>query len=150
MALLATSITDRLAALLANCQGTSYPSNVGTTVLVGQVKGAEQQAPCCFLIPERQTAEGRYAQHQVQREYRIAAFARLSDHPTLSEHGLIDQIIRDLRQVLETRDAGTGGLVSLGAEIAFDAAQPGYHEEGGQIVGAALTYRITYTQAAPA
>lgn len=150
MALLATSITDRLAALVATCKGASYPSLVGTTVLVGQIKGVEQQAPCCFVIPERVTAEGRYAQHQITREYRLCAFARLSSHPTLSEHALIDQIIRDLRQVVEKRDGGTGGLVSLGAEISFQGAQPGYHEDGGQLVGAALTYRLTYPQAAPA
>ena len=150
MTLLATTITDRIASLLGTCKGASYPSNVGTTPLVGQVKGADQQAPCVFLLPERVTVEGRYAMHQVARDYRIVAFARLSDHPTLSEHGLVDQIIRDVRQVLEARDGGTGGLVSLGAEISFQGATPGYHDDGGQIVGASLTYRITYPQAAPA
>lgn len=148
MALVPTSITDRLKTLLQGCKGTSYPSNVGTTVLVGQVKGAEQQAPCLFMIPERETADQRYAQHLMTRTYRLAAFAKLSAHPTLSEHGLIDQIIYDVRKVMETRDSTLAALTNGTPQ--FISAQPGYHEDGGQIVGAALEYQITFNQAAPA
>lgn len=149
--LLASQITERLATLLTACQGVSYPSQVGATVLIGQTKGAEQQAPCVFLIPERATIEGRYAQQQTSRDYRVAAFARLSDHPTDTEHGLIDQIIDDVRRALEARDGvATIGLAALGAEIRFQGSTPGYHEDGGQLVGAALQYQLVFTQASPA
>ena len=148
--MISTQITDRLATLLTACQGVYYPSGVGAAVSIGQTKGAEQQAPCVFVIPERATTEGRYHQEQVSRDYRIAAFARLSDHPSATEHGLIDQIIRDVRSVMETRDAtATIGLIALGATIQFQNAAPGYHEDGGQLVGAALQYQIIFTQAAP-
>lgn len=145
-----TQITDRIAALLRTAIGPGYPSAVGTTVLIGQVKGAEQQAPACFVIPETLNAEPKYAAHQITRAYRIAAFAKLSSHPAYSEHGLVDQIIRDVRAVLETRDAVPAiGLVALDATVQFQSAAPGYHEDGGQLVGAALQYQITFTQAAP-
>lgn len=149
--MISTQITDRLATLLTACQGVYYPSGVGAAVFIGQTKGAEQQAPCVFVIPERATSEGRYHQEQVSRDYRIAAFARLSDHPSATEHGLIDQIIADVRRALEARDAvATIGLVALGAEIRFQGATPGYHEDGGQLVGAALQYQLIFTQASPA
>lgn len=149
--LLATRITERLATLLAACQGVGYPSNVGTSVFIGQTKGAEQQAPCVFLIPERATTEGRYHQQQTSRDYRIAAFARLSDHPGDTEYGLIDQIIDDVRRALEARDGvATIGLAALGAELKFQGSTPGYHEDGGQLVGAALQYQLVFHQASPA
>ena len=145
-----TQITDRLATLLATCKGAGYPSQVGTTVLVGQVKGAEQQAPAIFVIPETVNVAAKYGNDLITRGYRLAAFAKLSDHPTYSEHGLIDQIIRDVRAVMETRDAtATIGLIALGATVQFQNAAPGYHEDGGQLVGAALQYQIVFTQAAP-
>lgn len=145
-----TQITDRIKALLETCIGASYPSLVGTTVWVGQVKGAEQQAPAIFVIPETINVDNRYANDQIKRNYRLAAFALLSSHPTYSEHGLIDQIIRDVRAVMETRDAVADiGLIALGATVQFQSAAPGYHEDGGQLVGAALQYQITFSQAAP-
>ena len=145
-----TQITDRLAALLRTCTGAGYPSQVGTQVLVGQVKGAEQQAPAIFVIPETLNAEPKYGNHLITRGYRLAAFALLSSHPTYAEHGLIDQIIRDVRAVLETRDAVASiGLIALGATVQFQNAAPGYHEDGGQLVGAALQYQISFPQAAP-
>lgn len=151
MSIRATQITDRIATLLADCIGEDYPSQCGETVLVGQVKGAEQQAPAVFVIPELLRVEGRYGQGQVLRDYRLAAFARLSDHDGLSEHGLIDQIITDVRDLMESRDAQFKvGLVALGAEVRFQQAQPGYHEEGGDLVGASLQYQIVFTQASPA
>ncbi len=150
-ALLATRITDCLAVLLAECQGSAYPSQCGTTVLVGQVKGAEQQAPATFVIPELSRSDGKYRSEINTRDYRLAAFARLSDHPSYSEHGLIDQIIADVRDVMESRDAQVrAGLVSLGAEVRFSQATPGYHEDGGDLVGAALQYQIVFSQATPA
>ena len=149
--LLATRITDRLAVLLADCQGTAYPSQCGTTVLVGQVKGAEQQAPAIFVIPELSRTDRQYGSEIVTRDYRLAAFARLSDHPDYSEHGLIDQVIADVREVMESRDAQfRAGLVSLGAEVRFVSATPGYHEDGGDLVGAALQYTLHFNQASPA
>lgn len=151
MSIRATQISDRLAVLLADCQGDDYPSQCGETVLVGQVKGAEQQAPAIFIIPEVLRVEGRYGMQQVVRDYRLAAFALLSDHPTMSEHALIDQIITDVRDVMESRDRQSrSGLVALGAEVRFQQAQPGYHEDGGDLVGAALQYQVVFTQASPA
>jgi hypothetical protein len=82
---------------------------------------------------------------QISRDYRVAAFARLSDHPTDTEHGLIDQIIDDVRRALEARDGvATIGLAALGAELRFQGATPGYHEDGGQLVGAALQYQLVF------
>ena len=40
-------------------------------------------------------------------------------------------------------------VIALGATIQFQNAAPGYHEDGGQLVGAALQYQIIFTQAAP-
>lgn len=146
MPLLQTQITDRIATLLATCKGVSYPSLVGTTVKVGQARGAEQQAPAIFVMPEVEQASGLYATQLITRTFRLAAFAKLSAHPTYSEHGLIDQIIRDVRKVMETRDST---LVGYGANVKFISATPGYHEDGGQLVGASLQYEIQYPQAAP-
>lgn len=146
-----TVITDRIAALLATATGIGYPSLVGTSVLVGQVKGAEQQAPCVFIIPEQEQFDGAYGQHLMRRDYRLAAFAALSGYPTYSEHGLIDQIIYDVRKIMETRDGTAGiGLAAIGAEVRFVSATPGYHEDGGDLVGAALQYTLHFTQASPA
>lgn len=147
MALRSTQITDRLAALLATAKGSGYPSAVGSRVLVGQVKGAEQQAPCVFLLPERETEEELYNRKGViARDYRLAAYAKRSAHPSLSEHALVDQIIYDLRKVLETRDATLAGLLESGPRLL--QVTPGFHEDGGQIVGAALSYQLQYRQAA--
>jgi len=143
MTLLATQITQALAARLATATtANGYTSNCGSAVFIGQTRGADRQAPAVFLLPGRQSGEGRYAdEREVRREYDIRGFADLNSHPHLSEAALIDLIIWDLRRCCESNNDALTGLIE---RLSYRSDQPGYREEGGSIVGAALTYEIQY------
>lgn len=144
-ALVATQITDRLAAIAATITtANGYPSNVGARVQIGQQRGMADQAPAVFIVPARQQVTNLYDSVEVSREIEIKAFADLRAHPGLSEHGLVDHVIWDLRRAFGAYDATLAALGELG--IGND--QPGYSEDGGATVGAGLTLTITYRVAA--
>jgi hypothetical protein len=140
-ALVATQITDRLAAIAATITtANGYPSNVGATVQIGAKRGMADQAPAIWIIPGRQTVTDLYDSTEISREIEIKAFADLRDHPSLSEHGLVDQVIWDIRKALWAYDATLTDL----CDLLLGNDQPGYSEDGGAIVGAGLTLTITY------
>lgn len=143
MSLIPTQITDELADVLRTCTTSrGYTSNVGATVHVGQLRGAHKQAPAIFVVPGRQSGDVRYGEvREVTREYVVRAFADLRDHPTLAEEALVDQVIWDVRRAIE---AQLEVLLELAQRVRYIGDQPGYHEEGGTIVGAALSYEIQY------
>lgn len=140
-ALVATQITDRLAAIAATITtANGYPSNVGATVQIGARRGMADQAPAVWIVPSRQTVTDLYDSVEISREIDIKAFADLRDHPSLSEHGLVDQVIWDVRKAFGAYDAT---LAALG-DLTLGNDQPGYSEDGGAIVGAGLTLTTTY------
>jgi hypothetical protein len=143
MTLLATQITRTLADLVSTCTtARGYASNTGASVQVGQIRGTYRQAPAAFVLPGRQSGGGRYGEvREVTREIQVRAFADLNDHPALDEIELIDLVIWDLRRCIESYDESLAALVQ---RIRYVSDLPGYREEGGTIVGAALTYEIVY------
>jgi len=144
MSLLPTQITDALAVLARGCTAANgYLSNVGANVAIGRLAGAAVEAPICFVIPARQqpSTDLAFGAACVVREYELKAFADLQDHPTLDEHALMDQIIWDVRRVVEAE--GTD-LRDLATRVTWLSDTPGYHEQGGSLVGATITYEIEY------
>jgi hypothetical protein len=142
MSLVATQITDRLAVMAATITtANGYTSNVGASVNVADLRGIGTQAPALFIIPSRQRPTRSYAFAQYEREYQIKAFADLRDHPSLSDHALVDTVIWDVRQCFETHDTA---LMALADQVSTDDDQPGYSEDGGSIVGASITLPIHY------
>jgi len=143
MSLVATDITHTLAELVRNCTTRrGYTSNVGAAVYVGLLRGAAQQAPSAWIIPGLQRGSERYGElREVTREYKVSGFADHNDHPSLDEVGLVDLIIWDLRRCIESQDDILAAMVE---RLRFVSDQPGYREEGGTIVGATLSYELTY------
>lgn len=145
MSLVPTDITDELVTILraATTRG-GYPSNIGASVRVGELRGMAAQAPACFVIPSRgKPGLSRYSEiRQVVRDYEIKALVDMDDHPSMSDHAMIDQIIWDVRRCIEGYEPGVESLVE---RIAYSSDRPGYREEGGTIVGASLTYEVTYS-----
>ena len=138
-------ITHALAALLGTCtRANGYLSNVGATVRLGQLRGAAVQAPCVILIPGRhRPTDAIYAPQSLQaREFEIRAALETNAFPTLSDIELVDAVIWDVRRCLA---AGRDALSALDAELRFDGDQPAYRDDGGTVVGAALTYTCTYS-----
>jgi hypothetical protein len=143
MSLVPTEITRELAILLADCTtANGYVSNVGAVVQIGQLRGAYQQAPAVFVLPGRQSGTARYGEvREMTRDITVRGFADLNDHPTLDEVELIDTIIWDLRRCIESQSQTLDSLVQ---RLSYASDRPGYREEGGTIVGAALTYQVQY------
>jgi hypothetical protein len=142
--LVATQITEAFAAqlrLLTAAHG--YTTNVGAEVHVGMLRGAAEQAPACYLLPGRQSAgEGRYGTRRlVLRSYEVRAFVDLRDHPAWSEAQAVDAVIWDVRAGVETAQ---GALHGLAERLAYQGDRPGYREEGGTLVGAAIDYTVAY------
>jgi hypothetical protein len=140
--LLSTQITDRLAAMAATMTSANgYSSNIGASVAIAKQRGMGSDAPATFIIPGRQSITRGYAgQVQVEREVSIKAFADLSDH-ALDEHALVDLVLWDLRRCFGGSDPT---LLALADQCSAGDDQPGYSEDGGRIVGGALTLQITY------
>jgi hypothetical protein len=141
--MLATDITDGVADLLKEAlTANGYVSNIGTNVVIGRTKGAAIEAPSAFVIPGRATSTRLYGEvREKVRQYEIRVFADLNDHPTLAEHELVDLLISDVEQILEARSYLLDDLIDRFAHV---SEQPGYHESGGSMVGATLTYELTY------
>lgn len=140
MTLLATKITS---ALVEAVQGATiaagYPSNVGRLVFRGQLRGGAIQAPCTFVLPGTSRDSAYYnGCREITRQVEIHGFADANAYPDLTDDALVDQIIWDLRQVLEA-DNTLGGLAQ---DLRYVADRPGYREDGGSIVGAGLTYEV--------
>jgi hypothetical protein len=111
------------------------------------VRTVADVAPAVFVTPGSEQAEGSYGGTHVRRTYEITGFASPEAHPALSDHALVDLIIWDLRQVLETYDATLHGLVEL---MRFTGSRPGYREASSNVVGAAVTYELVYAVAVTA
>lgn len=141
--LVSTAITNRLAAIASTITtANGYSSNLGQRVLIAELEAIADQAPALVLIPGRETPSAAYGARITQREYEIKAFAKLQDHPSLSANALVDLVIWDLRQVFEQRDSALAALVQ--SEPEFVSSQPGYAEAGGGLVGAQVTYKLSY------
>ena len=140
--LVSTAITDRLATMAATMTtANGYASNVGASVKVASQRGMGSDAPATFIVPGRQTVTRGYAGLlEIKREIDIKAFADLADHD-LDDHALVDLVLWDLRKKFGTRDTA---LMALADQIYPAGDQPGYPEDGGRIVGGALTLEITY------
>lgn len=143
MTLLATEITNALVALLTQCVARrGFVSDVGARVFASLLKADYSQAPAAFIHPGRTTADVLYGEaRRVSRVYTITACANSLSHPTLSDAALADQIVWDVRRCIESPD---DTLLELVERVRFLNDQPGYREEGGSIVGATLTYEVSY------
>lgn len=131
-----TALTTRLrgAITAAGCA-----SNVGATVQVGRVKAGAVEAPCCYVTPGRGTETRIYGAVQRTRAYEVRAFADLNAHPALSDCDLVDQIIFDVRRILEE-----GAALAGVQDLRYVADSPGYREDGGTLVGALIEYEVDY------
>jgi hypothetical protein len=140
---LPTQITRRLKAMLEACiPANGYASGVGADVRIGQLRGAATEAPAAFVVPGRETGETIYDESiEMVREFEIKAFADTKAHPTIEDHELVDRVIWDVRQCLESYDAELADLID---GIRFQNARPGYREDGGTLVGASITYEVRY------
>lgn len=139
MTLLATQITEALADRLRGCTAAGgFASDVGATVHTGRVKAGASEAPCISIMPGRGTGTALYGVVQYTRNYEIRAFVDLNTHPELSDCDLTDQIIWDVRRILETDQLPGVELIN------FVSDQPGYREDGGTLVGALLNYEIAF------
>ena len=139
--LVSVQITERLIAIAEGITiGNGYASNVGARVFAAKMRGMADIAPAVFVIPGKQKDEHFYDTREIVREVEIKAFADVRVHPSLTEYELVDQIIADLRKAFAANDSG---LAALG-EFTINSDQPGYSEDGGNIVGAAISATITY------
>ena len=135
-----TQITTKLAAMLADLRiGNDYSVDIGADVRIGQLWGQADDAPMVYLTPGRESGGGAYGTAQVEREYEVIGFVDARTSET-DQHVLVDEVIWAIRQCLETYDAE---LAALG-DIRFTGSRPGYRESAGSIVGAAVSYQITY------
>jgi len=144
MLLVSSRITDEFAAVLRGATtARGYTSNVGASVRIGQLRGAAEEAPSCYLVPGRQSpGEARFAHRRlVVRGYEIRGFIDMNDHSTLSDHEAVDLVVWDIRRCVES---GRGPLADLVERIAYSGDRPGYREDGGTIVGAAIEYDVVY------
>lgn len=140
MILLATQITEALAARLRECTADAgRVSDVGRTVQVGRVRAGAIEAPCCYVTPGRSTETRIYGAVQRTRAYEVRAFADLNAHPALSDADLVDQIIFDVRRTLEE-----GAALAGVQDLRYVADSPGYREDGGTLVGALIEYEVDY------
>lgn len=140
MTLFATYITEALAERLRGCTaGAGFASNVGATVRAGRMSAGAIDAPCTYIIPGRGAGNALYGAVEYTRTYELRAFVDLNTHPELSDCDLIDQIIWDVRRIIETEPLPGADIVR------FISDQPGYREDGGSLVGALLNYEIAFT-----
>jgi hypothetical protein len=149
--LMSVRITRAIAAILGGCTSTNgYLSNVGAAVYLGKLRGGAVQAPCINLLPGRHApADPVYnPQWEQTREIEIRAALDANDYlddanvQALDDIELVDLTIWDVRRCLSL---GRDTLSALGAELRYLSDQPGYREDGGTVVGASLTYSVTYT-----
>lgn len=143
MDLIATRITDRLAAMAAELTpANGYPSNIGANVLVARLDAIGREAPACILLPGRSRVEVIYnGRAQVTRSYTVQAFVDTRQHPSTGAHALADQVLWDLRRRFETYDTDLYALID---SLAAEGDQPGYSQDGGALVGGALDLSLTY------
>lgn len=149
--LMSVRVTRALASVLEGCTSANgYISNVGAAVYLGKLRGGAVQAPCINLLPGRHSpADPVYnPQWEQTREIEIRAALDANDYldaaniQTLDDIELVDLVIWDVRRCLAL---GRAALADLGAELRYQGDQPGYREDGGTVVGASLTYSVTYT-----
>ena len=139
MTLIATTITEALADCIRDCTAAKgYSSNVGATVEVGRLAAGATDAPCTYLLPGRGTGGQLYGVIEYTRAYELRAFVDRAAHPTIADAALVDLIIWDLRRIIER--APVPGVDAL----RFVSDQPGYREDGGNLVGAILHYEIIF------
>lgn len=142
MTIFATYITEAIAARLRGCTaGAGFASNVGASVQTGQMKAGAADAPCLYIMPGRGIGGALYCDSVVEytRAYELRAFVDLNSHPELSDCDLIDQIIWDVRRIIEIEPLPGADIVR------FISDQPGYREDGGNLVGALINYEIVFT-----
>lgn len=142
MTLFATTVTELLAERLRGATAAvGYASDVGRSVHVGRTRAGAVEAPCSFVTPGFGAADGAYFASIYTRRIEIRAFVDANTHPELSDPDLCDQIIWDVRRILEDPSArpipGLDGLK-------FISDAPGYREDGGTLVGALLTYEVRF------
>ena len=149
MTLLATQVTEALAARLRGCVvGAGYRSNVGARVRTGRMKANTVEAPCIYVLPTRGMDEAVYGVVRYVRNYELRAFADLNAHPELvreqdpdaADADLIDQIIWDLRRCIEMPSEPLPGVDIL----RYVSDTPGYRDDGGSAVGAVLIYELSF------
>lgn len=139
MTLLATQITEALAARLRECTADAgRVSDVGRTVQVGRVRAGAIEAPCCYLVPARGSDDPHYGAVRRLRRYEVRAFADANAHPALSDVDLVDRITWDVRQTVESARLPGADAVRYVADT------PGYREEGGTLVGTLIEYEVGY------
>jgi hypothetical protein len=139
-----TAVTRRLRTILQGCTlANGYASNLGADVRIGQLRGAATEAPAVFVIPGRESGEPMYdGTFEMVREYEIKGIADTKAHPEIEDFELIDRVIWDVRKCIEAYDANLADMID---SIRFTNARPGYREDGGTLVGAAITYEIRMT-----
>lgn len=146
MTLLATQITDALAAQMATCTAANgYVSNVGRLVLTAQTRAGAVQCPCCVVVPGRTTDQSAYSDViELTRSYEIRGFADTLSHPALSDAALVDLIGWDIRTCLAAAGTALSDLIRI---LTVRDETPGYREDGGSMVGATVSVGIEYAVA---
>ena len=138
--LLATQITDRLAAIAEGITtANGYPSALGEHVIIAPLYTTPDSAPACVIVPGRQRVAYRYSLIETERDYEIKGFIDWRDHTGETEHALVDQVIHDLRTAFAAPDATLAGLTE---RIVLADDEPGYSEEGGTLIGALLRLSV--------
>jgi hypothetical protein len=141
-------ITIALAERVARCtkQGGCL-SNVGASVFVGRNELDFTQAPASYILPGNHVPDtSAYGDTQVRRRFTIRGIVPQSEQLELNDIAdlaLVDSVIWDLRRIIETPEDDT--LASLIEKLAFIEDKPAYRTPGGTVVGAILTYEITYS-----
>lgn len=143
-----TQITARIEAMLATLTPDTARTGIGLNVSIGLSQLNAPEVPSVTLTPGADRAVQGYGNSLTETEYAITAFvnrkeARYAAYTADPGAGwaLVDAMIADIRQVLETPDADLEDLIEL---ISYEGTRPAYSEEGGEIIGAELRYNIQY------
>lgn len=149
MSYLRTQITSRIKAMLETLtRDNGYRTWIGRKVHVGLLRGAPGDAPCLYVLPGIERSAKQYGTAQTETEYKIAAFVNrldtVVDGFTADPHAewaIIDAMIADIREVMETRDATMHALIE---SITYEGSKPSYHEEGGELTGVEAAYSVRF------
>ena len=126
-----TRITARLAALLDPL----------AHVTVGPDRGAFEERPTIYITPGPEPVERRYGSDTRAAQYVISARVYAPDYAA-PPYEMADRVAAQVAQVLATPDQT---LADLTESITLDSTDPVFPEEPSAMVGARLTYTITYS-----
>ena len=153
MSYLRTQITARIRTRLATItQDNGYRTWIGRKVNIGLLRGTPGDAPCIYVLPGIERGARQYGIAQTETDYKIAAFCNrlevaidgFASDPH-AEWAIIDAMIADIREVMETRDDTLQALIE---NITYEGSKPAYHEDGGELTAVETTYSVRFAIAA--